>query len=44
MLFDVDNVNRAESHMRVRHILKNIHGTYPIFQEKSIENGLMSMT
>ena len=42
MLIDVDNVNQAESHKWVHHISKThmTHVLYPIFQEKSTENGL----
>ena len=45
MLIDVNNVNQAESHKWIRPIFKNTHGSmvrvlHPIFQEKSIGNGL----
>ena len=42
MLIDVDNVNQAESHKWVCHVLKThmTHVLYPIFQEKSIGDGL----
>ena len=41
MLINVENINQAESHKWVRHVLKNMkHVLYPIFQEKSIESGL----
>ena len=42
MLIDVDNVNQAVSQKWVRHVLKThiTHVLNPIFQEKSIGNGL----
>ena len=42
MLINVDNVNHAESYKWVYDIFKKhmTHALYPIFQEKSIGNGL----